>query len=81
MSVSAKQKSIIAQNMKPAGKDFISKCGQICSFLQIWSQLLTKILYGRLNFFSLNMKLLFYLLCAKLCLLCTWKHDFMEYIG
>ena len=32
MSVSAIQKSIIAQNMKPAGKDFISKCGQTAVF-------------------------------------------------
>ena len=31
-----------AQKMKFSIKNFVSKCDQICSFLQIWSHLLTK---------------------------------------
>ena len=42
MGVRILNTTAVAQKMKFSIKDFLSKCDQICSLLQIWSHLLKK---------------------------------------
>ena len=49
-----KHRIINAQKMKFSIKDFFSNCGQIRSFLQIWSPLLKKSLMENFIFYAVN---------------------------
>ena len=65
-----------AQKIKFSITDFFSTCGQICSFLQIWSHLLRKFLMG--NFIFCAVCVIFYsfdiLFSLYYCLaIATWK--------